>query len=106
LYQDPFDFQYDGGMLFATNEVPTVPVDNDDTAFWRRWIITHFDNQFPEGSDKRDPTLGKRLTEPENLSAILNWAIEGWGRLRENSEFDNVPATPDVTRQKWQSWRG
>ena len=104
LYQDPFDFQYNGGMLFATNEVPTVPVDDDDTAFWRRWIIVHFDNQFPEGSDKRDPTLGKRLTEPENLSAILNWAIEGWGRLRENSEFDNVPATPDTTRQKWQSW--
>ena len=104
LYQDPFDFQYDGGMLFATNEVPTVTVDDDDTAFWRRWIIVHFDNQFPEGSDKRDPTLGKRLTEPENLSAILNWAIEGWGRLKEHSEFDNVPSTPDTTRRKWQSW--
>lgn len=104
LYQEPFDFTYDGGMLFATNEVPDVPVSDDDTAFWRRWIIVHFDNQFPEGSDKRDPTLGKRLKEPENLSAVLNWAIEGWGRLIENGEFDNVPATPDETRRKWQSW--
>jgi len=104
LYKEPFDFYYDGGMLFATNEVPNVPVSDDDTAFWRRWIIVHFDNQFPEGSDKRDPTLGKRLKEPENLSAVLNWAIEGWGRLMENESFDNVPATPDETRRKWQSW--
>ncbi|MDG5821838.1 phage/plasmid primase, P4 family [Natronococcus sp. A-GB7] len=104
LYQSPFEFAYDGGMLFATNEVPDVPVSDDDTAFWRRWIIVHFDNQFPEGSDKRDPTLGNRLQEPENLSAVLNWAIEGWGRLLENGEFDNVPPTPDETRRKWQSW--
>ncbi len=104
LYQEPFDFTYKGGMLFATNEVPEVPVSDDDTAFWRRWIIVHFDNQFPEGSDKRDPTLGKRLKEDENLSAVLNWAIEGWGRLMENGEFDNVPPTPDETRRKWQSW--
>jgi len=104
LYQEPFDFKYTGGMLFATNEVPDVPVSDDDTAFWRRWIIVHFDNQFPEGSDKRDPELGNRLQEPENLSAVLNWAIEGWGRLMEQGEFDNVPATPDDTRRKWQSW--
>ena len=104
LYQGPFDFKYSGGMLFATNEVPDVPVSDDDTAFWRRWIIVHFDNQFPEGSPKRDPTLGDRLQEPENLSAVLNWAIEGWGRLLEQSEFTNVPDTPDTTREQWQSW--
>jgi len=104
LYQGPYNFTYDGGMLFATNEVPEVPVSDDDTAFWRRWIIIHFDNQFPEGSSKRDPTLGKRLKEPENLSAVLNWAVEGWGRLLEKGEFDNVAETPDQTRQQWQSW--
>jgi len=104
LYQGPFDFKYNGGMLFATNEVPDVPVSDDDTAFWRRWIIVHFDNQFPEGSPKRDPTLGDRLTETENLSAVLNWAIEGWGRLLDQSEFTNVPDTPDTTREQWQSW--
>jgi len=104
LYQSPFDFRYDGGMLFATNEVPNVPVADDDTAFWRRWIIVHFDNHFPEGSSKRDPTLGKRLRESENLSAVLNWAIEGWGRLMEQGEFSNVPERPDTTRQQWQSW--
>lgn len=104
LYQGPYNFTYDGGMLFATNEVPEVPVSDDDTAFWRRWIIVHFDNQFPEGSSKRDPTLGKRLKEPENQSAVLNWAIEGWGRLLEQGEFSNVAETPDKTRQQWQSW--
>ena len=104
LYQGPFDFKYDGGMLFATNEVPQVPVSDDDTAFWRRWIIVHFDNQFPEGSDERDPELGDKLQSDENLSAVLNWAIEGWGRLLEQGGFSNVPERPDVTREQWQSW--
>lgn len=104
LYKDPFKFTYDGGMLFAANEVPDVPVSDDDAAFWRRWIIVHFDNYFPEGSDKRDPTLEGRLQEPENLSAVLNWAIEGWARLMDESEFTGVPATPDETRRKWQKW--
>ena len=104
LYQGPFSFTYDGGMLFATNEVPNVPVSDDDTAFWRRWIIVHFDNQFPEGSDKRDPELGDKLESDENLSAVLNWAIEGWGRLLEQGGFSNVPDRPDTTREKWQNW--
>ncbi len=104
LYQGPFSFTYDGGMMFATNEVPNVPVSDDDTAFWRRWIIVHFDNQFPEGSDKRDPELGDKLQSDENLSAVLNWAIEGWGRLLEQGGFSNVPDRPDVTRQQWQTW--
>ena len=103
LYENPFSFKYDGGMLFATNEVPDVPVSDDDTAFWRRWLIVHFDNHFPENSSKRDPTLGDRLTEPENLSAVLNWAIEGWGRLMENNQFSNAPGSR-TTRQQWQSW--
>jgi len=104
LYQGPFSFTYDGGMMFATNEVPNVPVSDDDTAFWRRWIIVHFDNQFPEGSDKRDPELGDKLQQPENLSAVLNWAIEGWGRLLEQGGFSNVPERPDTTREQWQTW--
>ena len=104
LYKDPFKFTYDGGMLFAANEVPDVPVSNDDAAFWRRWIIVHFDNYFPEGSDKRDPNLEGRLKKPENLSAVLNWAVEGWARLMDQSAFTNVSATPDETRRKWQKW--
>ena len=104
LYKDPFKFTYDGGMLFAANEVPDVPVSDDDAAFWRRWIIVHFDNYFPEGSDKRDPQLEGRLKEPENLSALLNWAIDGWARLMDQGEFTGVPGTPDETRRKWQKW--
>ena len=104
LYQGPFSFTYDGGMLFATNEVPNVPVSDDDTAFWRRWIIVHFDNQFPEGSDKRDPELGDKLQSDDNLSAVLNWAIEGWGQLLEQGGFSNVPDRPDETRKQWQTW--
>lgn len=104
LYKNPFRFTYDGGMLFAANEVPDVPVSDDDAAFWRRWIIVHFDNHFPEGSEKRDPTLEDRLKEPEALSAVLNWAIEGWARLLDQGAFTNVPSTADETRRKWQKW--
>jgi P4 family phage/plasmid primase-like protien len=104
LYHNPFKFTYDGGMLFATNEVPDVSeVSDDDTAFWRRWIIVPFNNHFPEGSPRCDPDLGDRLQRPENLSAVLNWAIEGWGRLTENGGFSNAKK-PQAARQQWQNW--
>ena len=40
---------------------------------------------------QEDPGLGARLTTPESLSAILNWALDGLGRLHEKGMF-TMPA--------------
>jgi putative DNA primase/helicase len=104
-YQTPYQLNYTGGMIFATNEVPdSSHVSDDDFAFWRRWLIVQFPNEFPEGSDKRDPNIDERLQQDEHQSAVLNWMIEGLGRFRENGDqFDNAPSTEE-TQRTWETW--
>jgi putative DNA primase/helicase len=102
-YKDPFSFNPVAKHLYACNQVPDVNkyVTDDDTAFWRRWLIIQFPEYIPP--NERDPLLEDRLTEPESLSAVLNWAIEGWTRLMDQSGFTNAE-TPSETRRLWQSW--
>lgn len=103
LYEDSFSFKPTAKHLYACNQVPDVSkiVSDDDTAFWRRWIIVQFPKFFPE--DDQDKTLEDRLTDDDSLSGVLNWAIEGWGRLMESGSFTNVESTAE-TRTLWQSW--
>jgi P4 family phage/plasmid primase-like protien len=102
-YKDPFSFNPVAKHLYACNQVPDVNkyVTDDDTAFWRRWLIIQFPEYIPP--NERDPLLEDRLTEPESLSAVLNWAIEGWTRLMDQGGFTNAE-TPSETRRLWQSW--
>jgi putative DNA primase/helicase len=103
LYSDPFDFESTAKHLYAANQVPDVSayVSDHDIAFWRRWILVQFPRYFPEG--ERDNNLDDKLTTDESLSAVLNWAIDGWARLTDNSEFSHVE-DHDETRRTWQSW--
>ena len=103
LYEDAFTFQPSVKHLYACNQVPDVGnyVDDNDQAFWRRWLIVQFPKYIPPA--ERDPLLEDRLTEPEALSAVLNWAIEGWARLLDQGGFTNAE-TPSETRRLWQSW--
>jgi putative DNA primase/helicase len=65
---------------FATNKIPPVR-DNDDEAYFSRWIVLRFDNP-PE---KQDLFLKKKLFK--ELEGILNWALEGLYRLLDNGKF-------------------
>jgi len=75
-------------QLFATNKIPPVK-DNDDLAYFGRWIVLKFDNV----PDKLDPFLRKKLWTEEEMSGILNWALEGLYRLLKNCKFsyDKTP---------------
>jgi len=70
-------------------------VHEDTTAFFRRWIIIQFPHAF-EGA-LADKGLLKKLTTPDELSGVLNWALEGLKRLRDNGwTFSNSKSTEDV----------
>lgn len=103
LYEDAFSFKPTAKHLYACNQVPDVSsyVSDHDVAFWRRWIVVEFPNYFPPGA--RDPDLEDRLTTDDTLAGVLNWAIDGWARLRDQDSFTNVESH-DETRQLWQSW--
>jgi putative DNA primase/helicase len=45
-------------------------------------VIINFPKTFDENT--ADPTLPEKLTRPEELSGILNWALEGLKRLMQN----------------------
>jgi len=104
LYESGFEFRATGKHLYAANQVPDVSdnVDDDDDAFWRRWLLVEFPNYYPPA--ERDPDLPETLTEPTTLSAVLNWAVEGRARLLERGRFTGEKEYPQEKRERWQAW--
>jgi putative DNA primase/helicase len=102
LYKDGFEFKATGKHLYAANQVPQVDVPDDDDAFWRRWLLVEFPNHYPPSH--RDPNLRDRLTQPEALSGVLNWAIDGWARLLEQGHFTDEEQHAFEKRNRWQRW--
>lgn len=81
-FGDCIQFRSFAKQTFATNKIPPVK-DNDDVAYFGRWIIFKFDNP-PE---VKDPHLRRKLWIQEELSGILNWSLEGLHRILEKGEF-------------------
>ena len=102
LYESGFKFKATGKHLYAANQVPQVDVDDEDEAFWRRWLLVEFPNYYPPS--ERDANLSDRLTTPESLSGVLNWAIDGWARLLEQGHFTNEERLAHEKRSRWQAW--
>jgi len=93
-----FDFVPRVKLWFSANEPPTT-YDTSD-AFFKRWDIFEFPNRFPLGHPNRNNFLINELTTPEELSGILNWALEGLKRLLSNGFFSGMSSI-DVRREMW-----
>lgn len=102
IYEDGFEFTPTGKHLYAANEVPDVDVPDDDEAFWRRWLLVEFPNHYP--TEERDPDLCDRLTDPDVLSGVLNWALDGRDRLLDQGYFTNELRRGAAKRERWQAW--
>jgi len=87
-FKDPFDFMSHAKLTFSCNQLPKTP---DETgAFHKRHLVLKFNVTIP--LEEQDKTLKKKLITPEELSGILNWALEGLHRLLERGHF-NEPTT-------------
>ena len=93
-----FDFVPYSKLAFSCNEMPQTP-DNTD-AFFRRWVIIPFPVQFLPDNPKTDPNLEGKLTTPEELSGILNWALQGLERLLQQGKF-SISETVEETRDRY-----
>lgn len=83
--------------LYSANRLPSLEIDDD--AFFRRVLIVGFPSTVPKPD--RDPSLPGRLKG--ELDGVLQWAVEGLRRLREQEEFTgDLP--PDETRHLWNQW--
>jgi putative DNA primase/helicase len=65
-------------------------------------LLVEFPNHYP--LSQRDPDLRDRLTEPEMLSGVLNWAIDGWERLLDQEHFTDEEQYAQAKRERWQAW--
>lgn len=74
LYEGYFEFHLQAKIFIDTNHLPNV---TDQTLFESgRLKIIPFTRHFED--HEQDKTLKTTLMKPENLSGILNWAIEGY----------------------------
>ncbi|UMZ72554.1 phage/plasmid primase, P4 family [Natranaerofaba carboxydovora] len=78
-----FYFKNYAELIFSANELPKA---NDKSkALYKRLIIVPFERTFSE--NEADKNLLSKLTTDEELSGILNWAIEGRKRLFQKGSF-------------------
>lgn len=90
--QEPFNFINFAKFLIHSNAFPTIEDTSD--AFWDRAIPIPFNNKFSGVTDKKN--YWKEIVAEDTLSGILNYALKGFYRLRDNDwEF-----TASVTQDK------
>jgi putative DNA primase/helicase len=96
-YQDPVAIRPTAKNLFAANTLPSADIDDD--AFFRRILMVSFPKTVPR--DERDPHLFE--DHVDELPGVLNWALDGLDRLREQGHF-TADLPPAETQGKWRSW--
>lgn len=70
--KDFFEYRPEFKIWLSSNYQPNA--DPDDTALWGRLRMINFPNSY---LGKEDKGLKQRMLSPENLEAVLAWAIEG-----------------------------
>jgi P4 family phage/plasmid primase-like protien len=91
-HRDPFFFRPFARLAYSANQ---LPYSYDKTfAYYRRWVIIPFPNQFVGKND--DKSLKHKLTKPDELSGLLNRALTGLNRLFENQDFSDSETVKDA----------
>lgn len=94
-------------MIFACNKLPRTY--DTTTAFWNRWVLFEFPFTFlsQEEIDKmpekergtvklRDPDIIATLATPEELTGLLNKALDGLQRLLAQKDFTNSKGVAEI----------
>lgn len=94
-------------MVFAANELPKI-YDTTD-GFWTKWILIDFPYKFVSQEEFNnldekekethriiDPDIIEKMTYPEELSGLLNYALDGLDRILEQKDFSYSKSTAEV----------
>lgn len=97
-------------LVFSANELP--PTYDTTEGFFRRWKILDFPHKFYKQvdydalseSEKKDakladPDIIAKLSTPEEMSGLLNWALDGLVRLNRRKDFSNSKTIAQVEKQ-------
>jgi len=97
--------------VYSANQ---LPITYDKTlAFFNRWGMIDFPFTFYSKAeydklgdiDKKnarigDPDIVRKMTTPDELSGLLNWALEGLSRLLKQGTFSTGDTTQDI-KNRW-----
>lgn len=110
-FQNRINFTNYAKMIFCANKLPITY--DITTAFFNRWILLEFPYTFYKQSEYdslpekersfakvADPEIIDKLSTDEELSGLLNWALEGLKRLVEQKDFSNSRTTKE-TKVLW-----
>lgn len=92
-YMDSFEFYNTARLMFSANKIPEIK--NNEFAYFRRWILINFPNQFEEGKND-DKHLFEKLITDDELSGFLNHALEGLKNVLVNDKFSYDLTIEDV----------
>ena len=99
-YGQGFDFRPKGRLVMESNVLAATP--DSSGGFERRFIQVNFDEVVAKG--QREYGFQNRFKA--EMSGILNWAIEGYLRLRERGRFEHTKrsqgATDDLLKHRAQ----
>jgi len=76
-FKSPFTFRNYAKLIYSSNQPPEIH-DDATYAFWRRWKLVDFPYKF---EDKEDKDLLSKLTTPDELSGLLNVALDALDRV-------------------------
>lgn len=91
--------------IFACNELPKV-YDLTD-GFWTKWVLLEFPYKFipkkeydelldKENNKILDPDIIEKITTPEEMSGLLNLALDNLKNLIKNKDFSYSIGTSDI----------
>jgi P4 family phage/plasmid primase-like protien len=81
-YGHPFKFTPYARLVFSANQLPRSA--DATEAFFDRWVLLPFDRKFRDTrSEINQRLLSERLSDPEELSGVLNKALAALPRVRK-----------------------
>jgi putative DNA primase/helicase len=94
IYGKPFILENYARMMFNTNVLPK-DIENN-TGFFRRFIIIHFDQLITE--TEKDVNLANSIIADE-LPGVFNWVLVGLRRLLKQGDFTKSPAVENILKE-------
>jgi putative DNA primase/helicase len=96
---DGFTFRSFAKLMFSANE---LPMSTDKTnGYFRRIFILPFEKQLAEEKKVSRNELDKRLTNPKELSGLLNLVIEAIHRLEKNNYQFTIPKSAEKALESY-----
>jgi len=96
-FKNPFTFYNYAKLIFSCNYAPRSPDDSD--AYYRRWIVINFPNQFlPQLGNEKTNILDELITD-EELSGLLNKAIIALKNLLTRGKFTGQKTIQEIREE-------